>query len=85
MFEDSKGELGMDHFEVRRYICLKRHLIVSCVSHLFLAEFWLANQEKKNRTHDLSGPDRHRSTRAHLAPEWALHTSDRPVHQPAGG
>ncbi len=85
MFQDSKGELGMDHFEVRRYISIKRHLIVSCVSHLFLAEFWLANREKKNRTYDLSDPERHRSTRAHLAPEWALHTSDRPVHQPAGG
>ena len=85
MFQDSKGELGMDHFEVRRYISIKRHLIVSCVSHLFLAEFQLANREKKNRTHDLPDPVRHRSTRADLAPEWALHTSDRPVHQPAGG
>ena len=39
MFEDTKGELGMDHFEVRRYPSIKRHLILSCVSHLFLAEF----------------------------------------------
>jgi len=85
MFQDSKGELGMDHFEVRRYICIKRHLIVSCVSHLFLAEFQFANREKKNTTHDLPDPVRHRSTRADLASEWALHTSDRPVHQPAGG
>jgi len=39
MFEDSKDELGMDHFEVRRYVSIQRHLILTCVSHLFLAEF----------------------------------------------
>ena len=83
MFEDSKGELGMDHFEVRRYVSIKRHLIVSCVSHLFLAEFWLANQEKKNRTHDLSSPSGDRSARADLVPAWSLYASDGRVHQPA--
>jgi SRSO17 transposase len=39
MFEDSKMELGMDHFEVRRFGSIRRHLLLSCVSHLFLAEF----------------------------------------------
>jgi len=37
-FEDEKGEIGLDHYEGRRYLGLKRHLIVSAVSHLFLAE-----------------------------------------------
>ena len=37
-FEDEKGELGMDHFEVRNYRSLKRHLLVTAVSHLFLAK-----------------------------------------------
>lgn len=37
-FEDEKGEIGMDHFEVRNYRSLKRHLILSAVSFLFLAE-----------------------------------------------
>ena len=37
-FEDSKGEVGLDHFEVRRYGSIRRHLTVSMVSHLFLAE-----------------------------------------------
>ncbi|HEB80129.1 MAG TPA: transposase [Rhodospirillales bacterium] len=45
MFEDSKGELGLDHFEVRRYGSLCRHLLLTCVSHLFLAEY---RQCKKN-------------------------------------
>ncbi len=37
-FEDGKGEVGFDHFEVRRYGSIRRHLTVSMVSHLFLAE-----------------------------------------------
>jgi len=39
MFEDGKGELGMNHFEVRKYLSIRRHLILSCVSYQFLAEF----------------------------------------------
>ena len=37
-FEEEKGELGMDNFEVRNYTSLKRHLILTAVSHLFLAK-----------------------------------------------
>lgn len=51
MFEDSKMELGMDHFEARKYLAISRHLLLSCVSHLFLAEFHQKHREKK------SGPD----------------------------
>ncbi len=40
-FEDSKTELGMDHFEVRKYLSIQRHLILSCLSHIFLSEFCL--------------------------------------------
>ena len=36
-FEDEKGELGLDHYEGRKYQGLKRHLILTAVSHLFLA------------------------------------------------
>ena len=36
-FEDQKGEVGLDHYEGRRYIGLKRHLVISSVSYLFLA------------------------------------------------
>ncbi len=36
-FEDEKGELGLDHYEGRKYQGLKRHLIITAVSHLFLA------------------------------------------------
>jgi SRSO17 transposase len=37
-FEDSKGEIGLDHWEGRRWLGLKRHLILSSVSYLFLSK-----------------------------------------------
>ena len=37
-FQDQKTELGMDHFEVRNYTSLMRHLILTAVSLLFLAQ-----------------------------------------------
>jgi SRSO17 transposase len=37
-FQDQKSEIGLDQFEGRRYICLKRHLVLSTLSYLFLAE-----------------------------------------------
>lgn len=36
-FEDEKTELGMDHFEVRTYRAMMRHLALTAVSHLFVA------------------------------------------------
>ena len=36
-FEDGKQEIGMDHFEVRRWGSIRRHLVVAMVSLLFLA------------------------------------------------
>ena len=36
-FEDQKGEVGMAHYEGRRYIGLKRHLAITAVSYLFLS------------------------------------------------
>lgn len=36
VFEDGKGEIGLDHFEVRQYRSILRHLVLSMVSFLFL-------------------------------------------------
>ena len=36
LFQDAKMHIGFDHFEVRRYLPLVRHMIVSLVSLLFL-------------------------------------------------
>ena len=59
IFEDSKGELGMDHFEVRKFLSIQRHLILSCLSHVFLSEFCLKYRGKKSR------PDGVPSTHGH--------------------
>ena len=62
MFQDSKMQLGMDHFEVRKHQSIHRHLILSCVSHLFLAEFHQAHRGKKSTDHN--EPNRHRGDEA---------------------
>jgi SRSO17 transposase len=51
-FEDEKGELGLDHYEGRRYQGLKRHLILTAVSHLFLAK---AHQELRGEKPGVGG------------------------------
>jgi hypothetical protein len=51
-FEDQKSEIGLDQYEGRRYLGLKRHLILSSVSYLFLARVRQEEREKK------SGADR---------------------------
>jgi len=68
LFEDTKGELGMDHFEVRKYLSIRRHLILTCVSHLFLAEFRWAHRGEKSRPHRLPVAQRHTPARASVAP-----------------
>lgn len=67
LFEDSKSELGLDHFEVRKYPAIQRHLLVTCVSHLFLAEFVLVQGGKKSRPDDLPSADGDPRPRADLA------------------
>jgi len=62
LFQDSKTELGMDHFEVRKYPSIVRHLILTCISHLFLAEFWLAHRGKKTGVNHLPGAGGHASS-----------------------
>jgi len=54
-FEDSKTELGMDHFEVRKFLSIQRHLILSCLSHVFLSEFCWKHRGEKSGPDGLSG------------------------------
>lgn len=56
-FEDDKTEVGLDHFEVRNYRSLQRHLILSAVSLLFLAQVRQEDGEKKSGTDGLPGAD----------------------------
>lgn len=59
-FEDDKGEIGLDHFEVRNYLSLKRHMILSAASFLFLAETNQALRGEKPRVDDVPGQAGHR-------------------------
>ena len=56
-FEDEKNELGLSHFEVRNYKSLRRHLIITAVSHLFLAKVRQLWRGKKPGVYGL--PDSH--------------------------
>jgi SRSO17 transposase len=49
-FEDEKSELGLSHFELRNYRGLCRHLIVTALTHLFLAEVQDQWRGKKSGT-----------------------------------
>ena len=75
LFEDSKTELGMDHFEVRKYPSIVRHLILTCISHLFLAEFWLAHRGGKSGVDHLPSTDRHAGLDSGLDPRRSLFSS----------
>jgi SRSO17 transposase len=74
MFEDSKTELGLDHFEVRRYRAICRHLILGAVSHLFLAEFHAA-VKKTPRADGAAGADGDLETGAGVEPRGPLFAS----------
>lgn len=89
MFEDGKGELGMDHFEVRRFQSIQRHLILSCASYLFLAEFQQAHRGEK------PGPDIVPNSHGHAPPGalvgsrgallWEVRRDDQPTAGPNAG
>lgn len=49
-FEQAKNELGMDHFEVRGWRSIHRHLYITQLSHLFCAKVRQQLREKKRPT-----------------------------------
>ncbi len=50
-FEDQKQEIGLDHWEGRRYVGLKRHLAISAVSYLFLSRMRQELRGEKSGDH----------------------------------
>jgi hypothetical protein len=64
-FEDEKGELGLDHYEGRKYLGLKRHMILTTVSHLFLAK---SHQELRGEKPGVEGVDRVPTSNRHGDP-----------------
>lgn len=65
-FEDHKQEIGLDQWEGRCYLGLKRHLILSGVSYLFLARVREKWRGKKSRAHRVPGPHGRRGVGAVL-------------------
>jgi SRSO17 transposase len=65
-FQDQKQEIGLDQWEGRHYRGLKRHLILSCVSYLFLARVRDRLRGKKSRFDRVPGPRRGGRARAEL-------------------
>src|SRR3990170_62070 len=59
-FEDEKTELGLSHFEVRGYPSILRHLLITQVSHLFLAQQNCRLRGEKSGGHHLPGAYRSR-------------------------
>jgi SRSO17 transposase len=56
--EDEKDELGLSHFEVRKYDAIMRHLAVTQVSHLFLARQTERLRGEKSGDHTMPSADR---------------------------
>jgi SRSO17 transposase len=57
-FEDQKGEIGLDHYEGRLYVGLKRHLTLSAVSDLFLSRMRQKFGGEKSGTDGVPGARR---------------------------
>jgi SRSO17 transposase len=55
--EDEKEELGLSHFEVRKYDAIMRHLSVTQVSQLFLARQTTRLRGEKPGDHFVPGPN----------------------------
>jgi SRSO17 transposase len=61
-FEDQKSEIGLDQYEGRRYQGLKRHLILSGVSYLFLSRMRQEFGGEKSGADGVPGAHRGRGT-----------------------
>jgi SRSO17 transposase len=65
-FEDQKGEVGLDQWEGRKYRGLKRHLILSSISYLFLARVRESFRGEESGPHRLPSPSGDWRARARL-------------------
>lgn len=65
-FEDQKQEVGLDHWEGRRWLGLQRHLILTSISYLFLARTKEQLREKKSGVDRLPDPPRPGPSRPQL-------------------
>jgi SRSO17 transposase len=66
--QDEKSELGMSDFQVRKYPSICRHLILTMVSHLFLARQTQRLRGEKSGDHHLPSPRCHEHPDPHATP-----------------
>jgi SRSO17 transposase len=83
LFEDGKTELGLDHFEVRHWPAIARHLILTCISYLFLAEFRAQHRGEKSRPDHRPTADRDASPRAAVVARRPLLQNTGRIHRRA--
>jgi SRSO17 transposase len=69
-FEDEKGELGLSHFEVRNYRSLRRHMMLTAVSYLFLAQVHQTWRGEKSGTDGLPVAHGGRGPGAVMVDDW---------------
>jgi SRSO17 transposase len=55
-FEEGKTELGMAHYEVRKYTGWHHHMLTTMLAHFFLWHLKLRLGKKSARPHDLAAP-----------------------------
>jgi SRSO17 transposase len=67
-FEDQKQEVGLDCFEGRRYLGLKRHLIITSISYLFLSRVCQQQRGEKSGVDNPAAPRRDGRHRHKLVP-----------------
>ena len=58
-FQDQKSELGLDHYEGRKYVGLLRHLYLTLVSYLFLMRAAKRRRGEKSGVDRAANPPRH--------------------------
>lgn len=80
-FQDQKQEIGLDQWEGRHYRGLKRHLILSCVSYLFLARVREKLRGEKSRADRVPSPLRGRRAPAKLVAQWPRLAGVNPPHR----
>jgi SRSO17 transposase len=81
-FRDQKQQIGLDQWEGRCYLGPKRHLILSCVSYLFLARCRERLRGKKSGSHRLPSPRRRRRAAAQLVAERPGLADAHPAYRP---
>jgi SRSO17 transposase len=56
-FEETKTELGMDHYEVRKYPGWHHHMLTCMLAHFFLWHLQIRLEKKSTSAYGLAGPE----------------------------